>query len=129
MKRHWMGGQRKLAKRKKDMKLEIQRNVFAQYEEENQNAVEYKKIITQDIVGLLGSLDLDTIRNDLQEHSIEMCGQLKNDLTKKKNEEENNNDEQNMISSTEDDNESNEERDKSEGVDKEVILEPDDFIL
>ncbi|GAB1221818.1 hypothetical protein ENUP19_0085G0033 [Entamoeba nuttalli] len=88
-----------------------------------------KKIITQDIVGLLGSLDLDTIRNDLQEHSIEMCGQLKNDLAKKKNEEENNSDEQNMISSTEDDNESNSERDKSEGVDKEVILEPDDFIL
>ncbi|EDR21639.1 hypothetical protein EDI_280120 [Entamoeba dispar SAW760] len=124
-----MGGQRKLAKRKKDMKLEIQRNVFAQYEEENQNAVEYKKIITQDIVGLIGSLDLNTIRNDLQEHNIEMCDQLKNDLAKKRNAEENNNEEQNMSYSTEGSNESSEEREKSKGIDKDVILEPDDFIL
>ena len=64
-----MGGERKLAKKKKDLKLEIQQQVFLKYSEEP-NEIEYQRIITQDVVSLIGSFDIDEIQNHLKDTKI-----------------------------------------------------------
>ena len=67
MKRHWMGSERKLAKKKRDMKLELQRNVFEKFKNQNSSMVD-NHVVTSDVIALIGTLDLNEINKVVNTH-------------------------------------------------------------
>ncbi|KAL7713643.1 Uncharacterized protein QTN25_008842 [Entamoeba marina] len=71
MKRHWMGGERGIAKKKKELHFEMQQNAFKKYQAEALlKKPHYNKVLTQDIVALIGSLDLNEIEKTLGDSGI-----------------------------------------------------------
>ena len=64
-----MGGERQLAKKKKEMKQDIQHHLFQKYQQETTEPI-YQKIATQDVLSLLGSFDLSEIQSNLKDSSV-----------------------------------------------------------
>ena len=64
-----MGGERKLAKKKKDLKIDMQQHFFHKYQNETNSTNEpnYQRIATQDVLSLIGSFDPSEMDSHLKE--------------------------------------------------------------
>ncbi|ELP89594.1 hypothetical protein EIN_525890 [Entamoeba invadens IP1] len=132
MKRHWMGGERRVAKKKKDTKCLIQKSIFEKYKEK-ETKEKYPQVVTQDVVSLLG-INIGQIKKSFGNEEITVGESLQKEIeTDAQNEElitENNG----IETETQEESESassrvqNEEksRENSEG---QIVLGADDFLL
>ena len=63
-----MGGERRIAKKRKDLGLDIQKMMFERYKEIP--PMTYRMVATEDVISLVGSFDLKEIKSNLKEDQI-----------------------------------------------------------